>query len=71
MQGLSEASLGLLRRVAWGVQKAPETLENVAFELPDRSGRAADHLGADPGAENHPSARMMAARIGMIWARTS
>ena len=39
--GLSEASLGPLRSVSWAAQKAPETLENVMFGLPDRFGRAA------------------------------
>ena len=36
-----EAFLGLLGSVSWATQKASETLENVLFWLPDRSGRAA------------------------------
>ena len=39
--GSSEASLGLLRSVPWAAQKAPKTLKNAAFELPDGSGKAA------------------------------
>ena len=38
LMGFSEASLGLLRSVSWTAQKAPETLENIAFELPDKGG---------------------------------
>ena len=60
--GSSEASLGLLRSASWAAQKAPKTLKNVVFELPDGSGRAA----ALPrprrvvfGAENHPNYGMI------------
>ena len=72
--GFSEASLGLLRSVSWATQKAPETLENVLLWLPDKSGRAAALL--DPSRTSklgcwHPSPGMLAAQIGMIWARTS
>ena len=72
--GSSEAPLGLLRSISWAAKKAPETLENVPFGLPDGSRRAAALPGLRrmvPGAEKHPSAGLLAARIGMIWARTS
>ena len=72
--GSSEASPGLLRSVSWAAQKAPKTLENAVFELPDGSGRAAALPGPRrmvPGGKKHPSAGLLAARIGMIWARTS
>ena len=72
--GLSEASLGPLRSVSWAAQKAPETLKNAVFELPDRSGRAAALPGPRrevPGAENHPNHGMISARVGMIWAKSS
>ena len=72
--GSSEASLGLLRSVAQAAQKAPETLENVVFELPDGSGSAAALPGPRQevlGAENHPNHGMISARVGMIWAKSS
>ena len=72
--GSSEASLGLLRSVSWAAQKAPETLKNAVFELPDGSGRAAALPGPRRevlGAENHPNHGMISSRVGMIWAKSS
>ena len=72
--GSSEASLGLLRSVAWFAQKKLKTLENAVFELPDGSGKAAARPGPRRevlGVENHPNHAMISARVGMIWAKSS
>ena len=66
----------MVEYIIWKLQisGSVKTFENVVFELPDGSGRAAALPGPRRevlGAENHPNHGMISARVGMIWTKSS